>query len=71
MDNLHCKPMQIVWVSVRCMLLRQIKAMSEAVAEWRSWVADKGIAVKDADRHFLSFCRNRGPYDEQRSSLRS
>ncbi|UOM37074.1 replication initiator protein A [Acuticoccus sp. I52.16.1] len=40
-------------------------------SEWRSWVADKGIAVKDADRHFLSFCRNRGPYDEQRSSLRS
>ncbi|SDX93512.1 Replication initiator protein A [Albimonas donghaensis] len=30
--------------------------------EWRSWVVDKGIAVKDADRHFVSFCKKRGPY---------
>lgn len=30
--------------------------------EWRGWIADKGIAVKDADRHFLSFCKKRGPY---------
>ena len=29
--------------------------------EWRDWVAAKGIAVKDADRHFLSFCKRRGP----------
>lgn len=30
--------------------------------EWRSWIVDKGIAVKDADRHFVSFCKKRGPY---------
>lgn len=30
--------------------------------EWRSWVVDKGIPVKDADRHFVSFCKKRGPY---------
>ena len=30
-------------------------------AEWRDWVAAKSIAVKDADRHFLSFCKRRGP----------
>ena len=26
-------------------------------SEWRSWLATKGIGVKDPDRHFLSFCR--------------
>lgn len=30
--------------------------------EWRSWVLDKGIVVKEANAHFLSFCRKRGPY---------
>ena len=35
-------------------------------SEWRSWVTDKGIPVKDANRHSLSFCRKRGPYDERR-----
>lgn len=30
-------------------------------AEWRDWVAAKGIPVKDPDRHFLSFCKRRGP----------
>lgn len=30
--------------------------------EWRSWVLEKGIAVKDPNRHFLSFCKKRGPY---------
>lgn len=28
--------------------------------EWRSWVLDKAIAVKDPDKHFLSFCKKRG-----------
>ncbi|MBC6445510.1 MAG: replication initiator protein A [Alphaproteobacteria bacterium GM202ARS2] len=28
--------------------------------DWRSWVIEKGIAVKDADAHFLSFCRKKG-----------
>lgn len=28
--------------------------------EWRSWVLDKGIAVKDPDKHFISFCKRRG-----------
>src|SRR6056297_3166630 len=30
--------------------------------EWRSWVTGKGILVRDADAHFLSFCRARGAY---------
>ena len=30
-------------------------------AEWRDWVALKGISVKEPDRHFLSFCKRRGP----------
>ena len=30
-------------------------------AEWRDWVTVKDIAVKDADKHFLSFCQRRGP----------
>jgi len=30
--------------------------------EWRSWVLDKAIVVKDPSRHFLSFCKKRGPY---------
>ena len=30
--------------------------------EWRRWIADRGITVKDADRHFFSFCKKRGPY---------
>jgi len=28
--------------------------------EWRSWVLNKGIAVKDPDKHFTSFCKRRG-----------
>lgn len=30
--------------------------------EWRSWVLEKGISVKDPDKHFLSFCKKRGPH---------
>lgn len=30
--------------------------------EWRSWVIEKSIGVKDADAHFLSFCKKRGAY---------
>lgn len=30
--------------------------------EWRSWVIEKGIAVKDPDKHFLAFCKKRGAY---------
>lgn len=30
--------------------------------EWREWVHQKGIEVKEPDGHFLSFCKNRGPY---------
>lgn len=29
--------------------------------EWRSWVHDKAIEVKDPDKHFLAFCKKRGP----------
>ena len=30
--------------------------------EWRSWVSDKAIEVKDPDKHFLAFCKKRGAY---------
>ena len=29
--------------------------------EWQSWVLDKAIPIKDADAHFLAFCKKRGP----------
>jgi len=28
--------------------------------EWRMWVHDKAIEVKDPDKHFLAFCKKRG-----------
>ena len=30
-------------------------------ADWRDWVATRSIAVKNADQHFVSFCKSRGP----------
>lgn len=30
--------------------------------DWREWVHGRGIVVEDADGHFLSFCKRRGPY---------
>ena len=30
--------------------------------EWRSWVLEKSIEVKNPDKHFLSFCKKRGAY---------
>lgn len=30
--------------------------------EWRSWVLEKAISVKDPDKHFLAFCKKRGAY---------
>lgn len=30
-------------------------------ADWRDWVVSKAIVVKNADQHFLSFCKSRGP----------
>lgn len=30
--------------------------------EWRSWVQDKAIDVKNSDKHFLAFCNKRGAY---------
>ena len=30
--------------------------------EWRSWVIEKGIAVRDPNKHFLAFCKKRGAY---------
>ena len=30
--------------------------------EWRAWVLEKCIAVRDPDAHFLSFCKKRGSY---------
>ncbi|MEL6103279.1 MAG: replication initiator protein A [Pseudomonadota bacterium] len=31
------------------------------LADWRSWVSDKGIQVNNPDKHFLAFCKKRGP----------
>lgn len=31
-------------------------------AEWREWVARKGIVPRDPDKHFLAFCKRRGRY---------
>jgi hypothetical protein len=31
-------------------------------SDWRGWVDEKAIIVKDADAHFTAFCRKRGPY---------
>ena len=36
--------------------------MHHLEVEWRSWVLEKGIAVKTPDKHFLSFCKKRGAY---------
>jgi plasmid replication initiation protein len=33
--------------------------------EWRSWVHDKAIEVKDPDKHFLAFCMKRGAYKNE------
>ena len=30
--------------------------------EWRTWVLEKGIAVKNPDKHFIAFCKKRGAY---------
>ena len=30
-------------------------------SEWRAWVTDKAIPVKNPESHFLDFCRKRGP----------
>ena len=30
--------------------------------EWRTWVADKEIQVRNPDAHFLKFCKQTGPY---------
>jgi len=32
--------------------------------EWRGWVHDKAIEVKDSDKHFLAFCKSRGAYQD-------
>jgi len=32
--------------------------------EWRGWVYGKAIEVKDSDKHFLAFCKNRGAYQK-------
>lgn len=32
--------------------------------EWRSWVHAKAIDVRDADKHFLAFCKKRGAYNK-------
>lgn len=34
-------------------------------SEWREWVQSKDIKVRNPDRNFLKFCRNRGPYKQE------
>jgi hypothetical protein len=31
-------------------------------AEWRAWIEQKSIMPRNADAHFLSFCKRRGKY---------
>jgi hypothetical protein len=46
-------------------MLRSWLGCSGALAQgWRSQVLEKSIPDKDADAHFLSFCRRRGFYKE-------
>jgi plasmid replication initiation protein len=33
--------------------------------EWRTWVQDKDIKVKNPDANFISFCKTRGPYRQE------
>ena len=33
-------------------------------AEWKEWVYNKQIKVKNPDSHFLKFCKQRGPYKQ-------
>ena len=34
-------------------------------SEWREWVQNKAIKVRNPDRNFIKFCRNRGPYKQE------
>jgi plasmid replication initiation protein len=34
-------------------------------SEWRDWVASKNIKVRNADTNFISFCKKRGPYQQE------
>ena len=34
-------------------------------AEWREWVSSKNIKVDHPDKHFIKFCRGRGPYKQE------
>ena len=36
--------------------------MHHLEGEWRSWVIEKGISVKNPDKHFLAFCKKRGAH---------
>jgi plasmid replication initiation protein len=33
--------------------------------EWRDWVSTKQIKVRNADTNFISFCKKRGPYQQE------
>ena len=30
--------------------------------DWRYWVQNKRITVKNSDAHFIKFCKKKGPY---------
>jgi plasmid replication initiation protein len=33
--------------------------------EWKEWVLEKGINVKNPDNHFVSFCKQHGPHKDR------
>ena len=33
--------------------------------EWRTWVADKEIQVRNPDANFIKFCKQKGPYKQE------
>jgi hypothetical protein len=30
--------------------------------DWRYWIQNKRITVKNSDAHFIKFCKKKGPY---------
>ena len=38
-------------------------------SEWRDWVTTKQIKVRNADTNFISFCKKRGPYQQEQLFL--
>ena len=37
-------------------------------AEWRDWIADKGIEPHKPEAHFLKFCKTRGSHQSRKTT---